>query len=812
MKRSLASLLLILMLNSAQAQLSAEAQRDLLLMQMAEAAMALEHAHFLDLLSNYEAAGGVVEPEMRYYQALALAELVDVDERGDALRARDTVVEFINNAEANHPLYRQALELYSRVQPEAEALERARLAEAEALRLRQERRANLLQMAPLYAALENGQRLLRSERFSSPSPWDDGSSPQDFRILSPSLTDWATVHRAEVHQGLLPLPDGGWLAYGQRPAPGPAPETRRNRHRAEILSGRHAPQTTFYPQASVLRFDADGHLQSSRYIDWRQVYAKMLQATQPVRQNRMGVFVIPANDGLRVIDISPIRVRTETPLQVGDVITHIERRRVTPTHSVESHLENFRRNRPPRFRVQRNGERLELDVPFPVRMNLEETSVGRIAGWPWRVPDYLMHAVGLRHDTVQLTHPEKGDWSSEIVAVVPGNGDSFTLCANIDAGVVTDDRGRVQPGSVQVGVLLRGRFDDHASAGVELESIATITHDHPGSIGRYMWWYDNALMDCVGLPDGGLLTVSRSVPLMPTPRGNPSREANPQHVFSRILRTYDSHGRYTGGQSFTDERPRRNPDRSQGENLRPTAYAVHQPHFRFQPSAESEGWNWYWGDRLFQARNMGADSWGYPSHSIQLQLRDFSSPLAVVNSPQDTDTHDGIHELVLKGNTRVPLLPGHAADRLQLKRVLERSDGTYLVLLAVQYSDISLGQPVPGGVLGDYNGPNVRAFFFAHPADWLFGRYMENIQHLAGQEDFLLELSADGELLWSKRLVPEQAAETRISTGSLSGGELSLVVMQEWTNLAVLADDSILVTMKKGDGLRIFGPDLEKVH
>ncbi|MCC5793646.1 MAG: hypothetical protein JJT85_02790 [Chromatiales bacterium] len=780
MTRTLAVLLLALFALPAVAQLSEEARRDLLLIEMAEAAMAFEHAQFLELLRRYEATGGVVEPEMRFYEAAALAD------GGELLAAFNLVTDFINQVGSAHPLYRQALELYGRLEPEAmailEAQRREQQQREEEARRNQLRREVLLD-APLYAHLAEGEKLLSVERFSTPSPWRDGSSPQE--IVTGIV---GGVHRVEVHQGLLPRPDGGWIAFGQRPREGDAPEPERPRSLAAIRDGSHEPQSTRFPQAALLRYSADGQLQSSHTIDWRQVYLFMAELTLNPRVNRMGLLTVRHAQGLEVVGISPLRAGLETPIEVGDVITHVNRNAVQPSDAPERHVEDYRRRRPPPVRVLRNGQSLEFPFPLLPGSHFIKIRPGVATSWPAVVAGYVMDTAGMRGG-----HPDDpadfSDWSSEVIALVPGPGDRVTLCANLEASHRFSDH----EGILQTGVVLRGRFDDSAPGGIRLDDLARTAHDHPQVSGRQMWWYDSGLVDCAGLPDGGLLTVSRAVRNVFSDGVSRPQQ---QDFAGRIVRTYSDAGYYNGRRHFTEAMSLRPPAGRQ----RLTVYAL-QPQQRLQPAATGSGWHWHWRDFRIEARGIPptvsfADRVSVSSHS--------GTPLLAVAAPQASQP-DQDYELVLNGQQRQSLLPRHAADHVQLKRVARRADGSHVVLLGVQQNEIGIGQAVPGGALGDVNGRAVRDYFAGATEDVRQG-WLEPIQSLAGQEDYLLGLDTEGRLQWSLRLVPEQPVEPGFSpSGSIDEQmqEVGRLLMQEWTNLAVLADDSILVTMKNGHGLRV---------
>jgi hypothetical protein len=808
MTRTFAGLLLALLAVPAVAQISQEARRDLLLLEMAEAAMALQHPRFLELLAAYEATGGLVEPEMRFYQAAALAE------GGEVLEAFTLVTEFINRMGSGHPLYRQALELYTRLEPQANAL----MAEA---RREQQRRDTLLE-SPLYARLVDGERLLEVQRFNTPSPWRDGSSPQDFVNHVPG-----TVQRVEVHHGLLPLPDGGWLAFGQRPKDGEAPEPARPRSVAAIRNGTHEPQDTFYPQAAILRFAADGELQSTRQIDWRQVYAYLVQAYMGNELRQMGLRTIPDGRGLRVIGISPIRAGVETPVQVGDIITHINRRAVDRAKAVEEHLERYRGRRPPPMRVLRKEVPLDIEVAFAPGPAWWERHLTSNTPYRYTVLAYMLDAGGRRPPNIDPTAAAAyPDWSSEIIAMVPGPDDSVTVCANIETEHGVAYWGPSY-GALQLGVVLRGRLDDSAPGGVELERIAMIVHDDPWGDGRHLWWYDSGLIDCVGLPGGGLLTVSRASRTATFGNQGLLFDTGEGDTYQRMFRIYGADGRYLNAFQVRAGVPIAIERAAAAHGLQRFWYEALQPELRLQPAGDGSGLEWRWQQFLVRPR---MQQFGRPRF-VEGATNETSPPAVLrIDSPAAAQS-DESHELVLQGAARQALLPGHAAERVLLKRALRRPDGSYVVLLGVQQTEIAIGQPVPGGVLGDVNGTRVRQFFAHHqPSDRNSADRLGRISHLAGQEDFLVGLDAEGRLLWSLRLVPERPVEADLDpygdpvdgrSGQLAAArrtpgisqsaeammmEVGRVMMQEWTNLALLADDSILVTMRNGHGLRVCDP------
>ncbi|MFA7680393.1 MAG: SUMF1/EgtB/PvdO family nonheme iron enzyme, partial [Pigmentiphaga sp.] len=95
------------------AQLSPQAQRDLLEVRLLDRIKAEDHGNYLTLLSEYRQVGGLPGLEMRYYEAVALFNTKQ------AIPAHHVLSTFINAAGSSHPLYVEALSLFTKVETAA---------------------------------------------------------------------------------------------------------------------------------------------------------------------------------------------------------------------------------------------------------------------------------------------------------------------------------------------------------------------------------------------------------------------------------------------------------------------------------------------------------------------------------------------------------------------------------------------------------------------------------------------------------------------------------------------------------------------
>jgi len=440
----------------AHAQLSSQAQRDMIELRMIDAVKAEDYAAYLRHLDAFRRAGGQPEVDMRYYEAVALARA------GDAIAARDILQEFVDRAGRGHVHYEGALRLLTEVMPAAVDAER-----------------RLDGLTVLLRALEEGKRRVSVSPMPAPSAWASYRTEPSYGLFS-----------SEFHRGMVARPDGGWLSFGHKPLG----ET------ANRLPGLSDPR---FPQATLERRDAAGRIQWTRAFDWESHAMLRLQPSQ-IDTLGVGLAIHPATGQGRVIGFypgSPAR-RADLPWlgpQIGDVVTHVDGRALGSGDNVFTRM--FAAGPTVRLRLARPGTADPIDVTVERKQGLANTT--------WLAPERRGAVEGARRLIGGAYPPNPDDlvgarhsWSSEVVAFVEDpDGEGGRICVNIDYGVWWDAH-------TQFGLWARvgpdGTLTDTPTW--------SMPADHPSDTADFVaGWYDSGLIDCVGLPDGSLLTVSRSV-------------------------------------------------------------------------------------------------------------------------------------------------------------------------------------------------------------------------------------------------------------------------------------------------------------
>lgn len=810
-----------------QAQLSPTAQRDLLLVQMAQAAEALKHHDYLDLLERYKALGGEVELEMRYFEAQAYAET------GEPLKARNTVSAFINAAGNRHPLYTQALGLYTRVQAAAEA-EETELRQQEANRqARLARQRQLLDNTPLILALTAGHNRIQAQPFGTPSPWDDRTSTFDLPNWNASYSNQRDRSRnhhlqsVELHRGIVPLPDGGWFSYGHRPDPAPAPQNWSYVPHAGLMRPEYAPFQSTHPPASLMRFGSDGQLAWTWSPDWKKLTAQLIASSAPRRT--LGIYTQTNREGSpgrhRISSLVPEYHQGHPQVRRGDIITHVNGGALSAEEGLDAHLDTWRyRNANiSRLTLMRPGEDAPIQVDVPViQSQLSETWNARNTLWPHTALARSHAVVGLftnnlnNHNasgrgwswTSHIGERDYREWASQAVAMRPISDKRARVCANLDMSITWTgpDHGHLLS---QTGVWFDIELQPNGVTivnAVEPWATSDVTgwmmpNDHPDKNS----WYDSGILDCVVLPDGATLIASRATayvhraPLQNQRTNVYLPVARRDQLAQRAIRIIEPSG-FVRATRFVNL-----PDMSPDPQHHYTLWSQH----RFQPAAEGEGWVWQFGP------------WRVDARDGQLAVADGDA--AAVSARPASNQTSSWHRLRV-GTREIDLLPAQAANGMWVKGWEKRDDGSYLVLLSFAMADDTLNAQLPaGGAIGDHeevhllreaglsesrlDPPRQSSYNWDPAQTWWQKRKLAPFRNA---ESFVLAVdpSQAEPLRWAYRLTGGPIFTTvDEKTFGLYHILWRRSIMREWVNLARLPDGSVLVQMAMGEGLRLRLPD-----